>query len=451
MKGRLMRQYGLPSVLALTLLAMFFTSILFTAMSPSVQAITLDHVVINEYEQNPPGGNANKQWVEIYNPTATAVNISLWQIKTKVYGKKFTFPMGTILKPNSYLVVDFPGIYLSERNEQLTLLDSRKIEVDKTPKSDDRGNDDRTWQRHPNGVDTGSDGDWKFRPSTKWFTNGGETLTCNVSPNSIQLGTQVTVSGLIEPKFQTFIKVQYREAGGSWNDLAIAQSTTNGEYAVTYTPTAITTYEFRALTPWESGAVSNTATLTVNKFPSNIYILALRDVVVGDNVSIIGFISPLKSGETVQLRIGLPNGTEWVRSITTRPEGYFNHTFQADLEGTWNFTASWNGDGTHLGATSTVQYLTVKEKFKKVDYSPMVALAAAAVAAGLALVLGVGLRRRAGYRPPPTPPPSLVVRRAPKPAPIVKVTPPKCLFCKSPTIYVPERKKYYCRRCKMYL
>ena len=451
MNGRHMRRCGLLGILALTLCTMFYASILFTAMPPGVQALTLDHVVINEYEQNPPGGNTNKQWVEIYNPTTTVVNISLWQIKTKVYGKKFTFPMGTFLKPNSYLVVDFPGVYLSERNEQLTLLDSRKIEVDKTPISTDRENDERTWQRHPNGVDTGSDSDWKLRSSTKWLTNGGETLTCNVSPSSIQLGAQVTVAGSIEPRFQTFVKVQYREAGGGWNDLAIAQSNVNGEYTVTYTPTAITTYEFRALTPWESGAVSNTATLTVNKLPSHIYILSLREVIIGDNVSIIGFISPLKSGETVQLRIGLPNGTEWTKPTTTRPEGYFNHTFQANLEGIWNFTASWSGDETYLGATSAVQYLTVKEKFRKVDYSPMVALSAASVAAGLALALGVGLKRRAGYRLRPTPPPTFIVRRAPKPAPIVKVTPPKCPFCKSPTIYVPERKKYYCRRCKMYL
>ena len=81
-------------MLILMLASMLFIPIVISG----VQAATLDHVVINEYEQNPAGSNKNKQWVEIYNPTTSSVNLSLWEIKTEYYNKKFIFPMGTIIK-----------------------------------------------------------------------------------------------------------------------------------------------------------------------------------------------------------------------------------------------------------------------------------------------------------------------------------------------------------------
>lgn len=434
-------------MLILVLASMLFIPIVVSG----VQAATLDHVVINEYEQNPAGSNKNKQWAEIYNPTTSSVNLSLWEIETEYYHKKFIFPMGTIINPNEYLVIDFSGTFLKYKDEQLTLLDLDSNEKDKTPITSDLDDDGKTWQRYPNGEDTGSDTDWEMRSPTKWLTNGGETVTCSVSSSSIQFGEQVTVSGSIEPGYQTFVKVEYREGGGSWNELTIAQSNSNGDYSTTYSPKIINTYEFRASTPWDGGAVSSTASVTVNKLPSQIYILSLREIELGDNVSVIGYISPLKSGETVQIKVGLPNGTELDRSSVTVTEGYFNYTFQPDLEGVWNFTASWSGDETYNEATSSVKYLTVKG-VERVDFFPLIVLIAVPVVAGLAIAMGVGLKKRPSYPPPPrTSLPALMAGPAAKTVSTKKSTPPKCLFCKSPTVYVPDRRKYYCSRCKMYL
>lgn len=41
-----------------------------------VRANPTDHVLINEFEQDPPGSDVGMEWVELYNPTDSPVDIS---------------------------------------------------------------------------------------------------------------------------------------------------------------------------------------------------------------------------------------------------------------------------------------------------------------------------------------------------------------------------------------
>ena len=59
-------------------------------------------IVINEIHYNPPDNTVREEFVELYNPSASDVDMSLWQLKG---GAEFTFPSGTIITGGGYLVV----------------------------------------------------------------------------------------------------------------------------------------------------------------------------------------------------------------------------------------------------------------------------------------------------------------------------------------------------------
>ncbi|MEM3516728.1 MAG: lamin tail domain-containing protein, partial [Candidatus Bathyarchaeia archaeon] len=145
-----------------------------------VKSATLTHIVINEVELNPPGRDDNREWIEIYNPTPNKVNIGGWSLITK-YRRSYTIPANTFIEPDGYYVVSLPGFFLMNTNEQIVLKDALGVEIDRTPLITDNNDDDRTWQRYPNGVDTDTNIDWQFKVNTKSSSNGGETLSCSIS------------------------------------------------------------------------------------------------------------------------------------------------------------------------------------------------------------------------------------------------------------------------------
>lgn len=129
-------------------------------------------IKINEVELNPQGPIANNQWIEIYNMSEDIINISGWKVKSTALGKTYTIPPGFVIRPNDYLVIPFNSIMLGQNNESIVLLTVDSVEVDRTPLLSDTLDDDRTWQRFPNGADTNTEVDWIFTNSTHGRTNG---------------------------------------------------------------------------------------------------------------------------------------------------------------------------------------------------------------------------------------------------------------------------------------
>jgi hypothetical protein len=134
-------------------------------------------IVINEVELNPAGADAGNEWVELYNPTASEVDLSDWTLTT-THGITVTviIPEGTRISPNGYYVVSYETQWLDNEDESVILKNEVDVEVDRTPKLNDTFNDDRTWQRIPNGQDTDSIEDWKFQFSTRGMINGEVVL-----------------------------------------------------------------------------------------------------------------------------------------------------------------------------------------------------------------------------------------------------------------------------------
>ncbi len=66
-----------------------------------------DHVVINEVEINPPGLDTASpiEWVELYNPTDSVIDISSWKISSSPSPERtYSIPQGTTIFPGEFLL-----------------------------------------------------------------------------------------------------------------------------------------------------------------------------------------------------------------------------------------------------------------------------------------------------------------------------------------------------------
>ncbi len=136
-----------------------------------------DQVVINEYELNPAGEDAGREWVELYNPTSSAVDLTGWTLKTR-HGVQGLGSLGGVMMPRTRMVYQFPGQALDNIGEgfpfeeSLVLRDERGRRVDSAPFSTDCWNDDRTWQRAKDAADR-----WEFRSGSKGSSNGKDLFS----------------------------------------------------------------------------------------------------------------------------------------------------------------------------------------------------------------------------------------------------------------------------------
>ncbi|MEM2140380.1 lamin tail domain-containing protein [Nitrososphaera sp.] len=128
------------------------------------------NVLINEVEMNPRGRDAGREWVELYNPTSSDINIGNFAVQTQVRPSTITIPAGTVIGAGQFYVVKVEGERFAIV-ETLALVDSSGRTVDTTPSSLlDRRDDARTWQRMPDGSST-----WRFTAGTQGEPNDPAT------------------------------------------------------------------------------------------------------------------------------------------------------------------------------------------------------------------------------------------------------------------------------------
>ena len=107
-------------------------------------------VVINEVESNPPEGDEDNEWLELYNDGFDDVDIGNWTL-TAASGSVISIEPGTVLPSLEFLVVTADGYWLRNSDELVILRDETGQEVDRTPALDDGDNDDNSWSRYPDG------------------------------------------------------------------------------------------------------------------------------------------------------------------------------------------------------------------------------------------------------------------------------------------------------------
>jgi len=242
------------------------SAILIAGISAPAYAQTLsDHVVINEVDTNPFGDDslAISEWVEIYNPTDSDVDLSGWEIaSTTVLKKTLTIPDNTIISPNSILLFTHDKIWFTDSSESVELRNSTGDIVDKTPFISDLKNDFLSWQRSYDGY-----ADWEFSLSTAGGSNGKLSLSDDSSIVEVTLSTDkinyifdetAIIQGTVSEK--VYVEIPTFQA----SPISINISGPNFEHTVSLYPDSNLNYETSLDLVQVLGISESTYVITVN-------------------------------------------------------------------------------------------------------------------------------------------------------------------------------------------
>lgn len=153
-----------------------------------------NHVVINEADINPVGNDALYpiDWVELYNPTATPVNISGWTIgATTGLQEIYTIPSNTIIQSKQFMIFTDGPMWFPHAGAVIQLKSANTI-IDQTPPLSDFQGGGSSWQRLADGYDTGSPSDWVYKAATPGSSNGQLATTTTASQNTMTVTTDKT-------------------------------------------------------------------------------------------------------------------------------------------------------------------------------------------------------------------------------------------------------------------
>jgi endonuclease YncB( thermonuclease family) len=132
-----------------------------------------DTILINEVELNPRGNDIEKEWIELYNPTAAAdINISDFEIRPLFKSPTIKLPPDAIIEAGETYVIELDRPMLSNTGESILLANATGDIQDRTPSLVDRSDDESTWQRIPDGND-----EWQFVENTQGNLNDPDTLS----------------------------------------------------------------------------------------------------------------------------------------------------------------------------------------------------------------------------------------------------------------------------------
>jgi hypothetical protein len=172
---------------------LFSIFVLAALVNPAdAQSSISDHVVINEIDINPPGDDSASpsEWVELYNPTDSDVNIGGWKIaSTTVLKQTLTVPAGTVIEAGQFLTYSYKTVWFTDTNEIVRLHDDNGIIIDGTPLLSDIKNDFTSWQRIYDGYDLDSADDWKFEKSNPGSSNGAIPISEDIQDVSVTINS----------------------------------------------------------------------------------------------------------------------------------------------------------------------------------------------------------------------------------------------------------------------
>jgi endonuclease YncB( thermonuclease family) len=125
-----------------------------------------DSILVNEVELNPIGNDMAKEWIELYNPTAVDVNIGNFEIRPLFTSATIKLPSHAVIEAGETYVIELDRSMLSNTAESLVLANASGDIKDRTPSLVDKGDDERTWQRIPDGNN-----EWQFVENTRGNLN----------------------------------------------------------------------------------------------------------------------------------------------------------------------------------------------------------------------------------------------------------------------------------------
>ena len=149
-----------------------------------------ESILVNEVELNPSGNdNEEGEWIELYNPTDVDINIRNFGISPSFQSPTIELPPDAVIEAGETYVIALDRPMLSNTGESLVLANATGDIHDRTPSLVDRSDDDRTWQRTPDGNN-----EWQFVENTQGNAND-DPDTLSTILDSVYSGSDVECLG----------------------------------------------------------------------------------------------------------------------------------------------------------------------------------------------------------------------------------------------------------------
>jgi len=191
------------------------------------------------------------------------------------------------------------------------------------------------------------------------------TVSISLSPMTTSIENAVTIEGAIVSRNPTtgnvsnaMVSICYRPVEDEvWRQLANTTTGSSGNYSYKWVTTQAGDFEVKAC--WAGneryeGAESNTIAFHVRKTMTELSCFVSKDIITeGNSIVVSGSIKATLTGKTITLTYKKPNGSTLNRTVTTGSDGSYSDTYTPDATGSWSVTASWDGDSTHSGTTSS--------------------------------------------------------------------------------------------------
>ena len=177
-------------------------------LSAACAAPAWAEVVINEVETNPPGNDVDGpfEWVELYNSGDSEAYVGGWQISPAASPEKaLVLPPGSFIGAGEFATYTHQPLWFENRGDSVELRDPAGELADATPLVVDAANDQNTWQRVRDGLDTDTASDWRPGPPTWGASNSLPGPILRSDPITVSLeaggpyepGDQVVITGSV--------------------------------------------------------------------------------------------------------------------------------------------------------------------------------------------------------------------------------------------------------------
>jgi len=232
------------------------------------------------------------------------------------------------------------------------------------------------------------------------------TLTCDVSPQEVHLGLNVTISGGITPYIEVPVTLTFiRPDGTSLQRSTWTEVTGWGSYySYTFTPDMEGVWRVHASWPGNDeyyGDTTDMVNFTVLPpiILTRIYItLSRTELAVGETLEISGRLVAIVNGSETPLG-GMPVILEFdtpaelgyseYKSAITRSDGTFSIEYKPSTFGEWGVRAYWDGTENYAPySTGWYSFTAHERKF------PIVEAAVGGVVAVVIVVVALKFRRR---------------------------------------------------------
>jgi len=193
------------------------------------------------------------------------------------------------------------------------------------------------------------------------------TITINVNPPTVTIGSNVTITGTINPtRAGVNVTIYCKPVVGALGTLATVQTNESSSYEYNWTTDEGGEYELHAYWPGDADyneATCDFATVTVEKWPSTISLNVYPpNVPVGSSVIINGTITtekPTLHYENVTIYYKREGGNSTTLATVAPEDGVYTYTWEANEGGSYRLWASWLGDKYSDDSDSSVRTVKV--------------------------------------------------------------------------------------------